>query len=109
MGDDAAAAEEREGPFRWRKVLVAVVVWTLIAAGPAVYYGWRWLAFDEPDVDLVCSDGTYQCSSGESNNRTTAIVLAATWLAPFLIVGAIVLWALRIRAEQRRAQAEPPG
>lgn len=102
-GDDA---DEPSDAFAWRKVVVAVVVWTLIAGGPAVYYGWKWLAFDEPNVDLICSDGTTGCSSGESNNKVTAILFAAMWLAPFLIVGLIVLWALRLRGQQRRESGQ---
>ena len=97
--------EQGEDPLPWRKILLYVAVWTLVIGGPAVYYGVKWLAFDEPEVLLTCNDGTSQCSSGEGNNRTTAIAFALVWFSPFLLCGAIMLWALRLRAQQRRQRA----
>ena len=88
----------------WREPMVWLVV-----GGPAVYYGVKWLAFDEPEVLLTCNDGTSQCSSGESNNRTTAIMFAVMWFSPFLLCGAIVLWALKIKAQQRRERSGVAG
>ena len=107
--DAEATTETVEDPLPWRKVLRYVAVWTLVIGGPAVYYGVKWLAFDEPEVLLTCNDGTSQCSSGEGNNRTTAIMFALLWAAPFLLCGIIVLWALRLKAKQRWHPGPPPA
>ncbi len=105
--DTADPADQPEDPLPWRKVLLGIALWTIVIGGLALYYAWKWLAFDEPNVALICEDGTAQCSSGEANNRATAIAFTAVWFAPFLICGLIVLWARRLKAQQQAARSAP--
>jgi len=88
-------------------VVVVTVVWTLVFGGLAVYWGVRWLTFDEPHVWVICTEGTSWCLS-EGKIRTYFIVSACVWLYPFAGVGAAVLGTRHDARQERRSRTVRP-
>ena len=85
-------------------LVVVMAVQVLWSAPIAVYFGYKWLYKDEPNVSYACDDGA-TCYSGETTNIILTLVFGAIAIG-FAIA---TLWALLRFFRGPRYRPLPPG
>ena len=115
MNDETREEEEEEEKERVRRCrrfsFLIFGACTVIAGGLAIYYGWNWLALNEPESSQVrgCV-GLYSPSAcvrgkGERQNMANAIIFGGCWLG--MLVCLFVFWLPDCDPRPQKPRPEP--
>lgn len=97
--DDEDPRAEPEDSIRWLRVLTYFALWTLLAVGAVLYYGWIAEPRSAYQTECVGPTGPAPCSG---SNLGMAIIAGVMWSISLVILVAVAV-------ADRRLGGRPPG